>query len=155
MAHDYHEVHEKDHGRRERRRYWVISGRHVAELTQASEWAGLRSVCMVERTCWEANKEPTVEIRYFISSLRGLAGQVARAIRQHWRIENGLHYVLDVALGEDDCPIWKDNGPENLGILRRFAVTLLRREKSSRRGVKARIKQAAWDTKYREKVLGI
>jgi predicted transposase YbfD/YdcC len=155
IEHDYHEVLEKDHGRMERRRYWVISGRHVAELTQAKEWAGLRSVCLVERTCWIDGKEATVERRYFISSLAGSASKLARAIRQHWRIENGLHYVLDVALGEDACPIWKDNGPENLGILRRFAVTLLRGEKTSRRGVKARSKQAAWDTDYLGKVLGI
>jgi predicted transposase YbfD/YdcC len=155
IAHDYHEVLEKDHGRMERRRYWVISGRHVAELTQAKEWAGLQSVCMVERTLWVDGKETVVEARYFISSLVGSASKLARAIRQHWRIENGLHYVLDVALGEDACPIWKGNGPENLGILRRFAVTLLKGEKTSRRGLKARSKQAGWDTHYLGKVLGI
>lgn len=155
IEHDYHEVLEKDHGRMERRRYWVISGRHVAELTQAKEWAGLQSVCMVERTLWVDGKETLMEARYFISSLAGSASKLARAIRQHWRIENGLHYVLDVALGEDACSIWKDNGPENLGILRRFVVTLLKGEKTSRRGVKARIKQAAWDTDYLDKVLGI
>ena len=154
VEHDEHRTVEKDHGRIETRRYCVISGRHVAELTQTPDWEGLTSVCMAQ-SVRQVGDQVSVETRYFIASLPGSGAKVGRAVREHWRVENGLHYVLDVALNEDACGIWKDNGPENLATLRRAAVSLLRQEKSSRRGVKARIKQAGWTTDYLSKVLSV
>lgn len=152
IEHYHHKTIDKDHGRIETRRYWVISGRHVAELPQAQEWEGLGSVAMVESTR-RIGDETTVERRYFISSHESSGSKVARAIREHWRVENGLHYVLDVALGEDACDIWKDNGAENMATLRRAAVSLLRQDTTSRRGIKARVKRAGWDTDYLFRVL--
>ncbi|MDQ1250650.1 MAG: hypothetical protein QG597_5029 [Actinomycetota bacterium] len=152
IEHDHYRSIEKDHGRIETRNCWVISGRHVAELTQAGKWSGLKSVVLVQSERKVGEKVST-ERRYFITSHEGKAGKIARAVREHWRVENGLHYVLDVAMGEDACGIWKDNGPENLATLRRAAISLLRQERSSRRGVKARMKRAAWDTDYLIQVL--
>lgn len=154
IDHDTYETLEKDHGRIETRRYWIIRGRHVAGLTQAADWDGLGSVCMVESER-KIGEETSEQQRYFITSLTGSAAKVARGIREHWRIENGLHYVLDVAMNEDACDIWKDNGPENLATLRRTAASLLRQDRKSQRGVKGRMKRAAWDTDYLLQVLTI
>lgn len=154
IEHDHSRVVGKDHGRLETRDYWVISGRQVAELTQAGDWEGLRSVVLVESKR-ERGDTVSIERRYFITSHEGKAAKIGGAIREHWRVENGLHYVLDVAMDEDACGIWKENGPENLATLRRAAVSLLRQEHSSPRGVKARMKIAAMDTDYLLRVLSV
>ncbi|NLC58447.1 MAG: transposase, partial [Armatimonadetes bacterium] len=70
-----------------------------------------------------------------------------------WRIENSLHWVLDVSMGEDACRIWQDHAPENMATLRRTAVSLLKQERSNHRGIKARSKKACLDDDYRLKVL--
>ncbi len=152
IAYDYHETLEKDHGRLERRRYWVVGGDQINWLAQKEDWVGLHTLCAVESER-RIGDTVTRETRYFISSLEGSAAQLARPIRAHWRIENSLHYVLDVSLGEDACGIWKDNAPENMGTLRRIVASLLKKERSSKRGVKARAKRAAWDDTYLLKVL--
>lgn len=152
IRHGYDETVEKDHGRIERRRYWVMEGKQIAWLRERHDWVGLRSICAVESTRTIGEKV-TKETRYFISSLEGGVGKLARPIRQHWRIENGLHWVLDVSFGEDACGIWKDNAPENMATMRRVAVSLLKQEPTSKRGVKARRKLAAWDPDYASKVL--
>ncbi len=70
-------------------------------------------------------------------------------------IENNLHWVLDVAFNEDDCPVYKDNAPENLARLRQISLNLLPQEKTAKIGVKNKRLKAAWDNKYLAKVLGI
>jgi predicted transposase YbfD/YdcC len=69
-----------------------------------------------------------------------------QSVRSHWGVENSLHWVLDVALNEDDCRIRKDNAPENFAVMRRLAVNLLSREKSSKRGVKNKQFWQRWIT---------
>jgi predicted transposase YbfD/YdcC len=154
IEYDHYQTIEKDHGRLETRDYWVITGRHVSELTQAPEWEGLTSVVLAQSKR-VIGDTVSIQRRYFITSHEGKATKIARAVREHWRVENGLHYVLDVAMDEDACGIWKDNGPENLATLRRAAVSLLRQEHSSRRGVKARMKIAAMDTDFLLRVLSV
>jgi predicted transposase YbfD/YdcC len=116
-------------------------------LTQKSEWAGLSSIGAVkcER---QVGEKVTRETRYFISSLRGSVTKFASAVRAHWGIENRLHWVLDVATGEDDCGIWQNNAPENLATLRKIVMNLLRQDKKNKRGLKARSKRASWDNDY-------
>jgi len=152
VAYDYYETLEKDHGRIEKRRYWVVQGEQIGWLAQKEEWAGLHSLCMVESER-RIGEKTTRETRYFISSLAGSAAKLARPIRAHWRIENSLHHVLDVSLGEDACGIWKDNAPENFATLRRTVASVLRQERTSKRGIKARAKKAAWDDGYLLRVL--
>ncbi|MEL4898034.1 ISAs1 family transposase, partial [Crocosphaera sp. Alani8] len=77
------------------------------------------------------------------------------AARSHWSIENNLHWVLDVSFSEDDCPVYKDNAPENLARLRQISLNLLSQEKTTKIGVKNKRLKAAWDNKYLAKVLGI
>lgn len=106
-----HETLEKDHGRIERRRYWITAKLDGSAALQ--RWACLSSVGMVEaeRTI---DGKTSKEIHYFISSLPGdVAKLFAAAGRRHWEIENNLHWVLDVAFREDDSRIRKDNAPRN------------------------------------------
>ena len=95
----------------------------------------------------------TVETRYYISSLSNNAKLFGQSVRSHWGVENSLHWVLDVALNEDDCRIRKDNAPENFAVMRRLAVNLLGREKSNKRRMKNKQFLAAMDNEYLTKVL--
>ena len=76
-----------------------------------------------------------------------------QAVRGHWGIENSLHWILDVALNEDDCRIRKENAPENFAVLRHIAVNLFGQEKSKKLGIKNKQFLAAMDDNYLAKVL--
>ncbi|MFK5969030.1 MAG: ISAs1 family transposase [Candidatus Marithrix sp.] len=89
---------DKGHGRVETRRYWITS--HLATIPKVENWNGLTSIGMVERTCW-ANGKETQKKRYFICSISNNAKLFAKAVREHWGIENKLHWRLDVIFKED------------------------------------------------------
>jgi predicted transposase YbfD/YdcC len=90
----------RGHGRQEERTVWVLPAK--GRLSQLGEWAGLLTLVMVLRVvqCARTGVE-SIEVRYFLSSLRPSARRLGRAIRGHWSIENGLHWVLDVVFRED------------------------------------------------------
>jgi len=92
-----------------------------------SPWEELHSIVAVE-TIRQANRqaEVTRDYRFYLSSLVRSAKEFASLIRQHWDIENTLHWSLDVTCNEDRCRIRKDNAPENMAALRRLALNLLR-----------------------------
>ena len=75
------------------------------------------------------------------------------AVRTHWSIENSLHWVLDVSFAEDACRIRRDFAPQNLAMLRHLALNVLSKDSSSKRGIAARRKKAAWDQSYLIKLL--
>jgi hypothetical protein len=75
------------------------------------------------------------------------------SVRAHWGIENSLHYVLDVAFGEDACRIKSGHGPENLAFIRKIAFSLARSDTQSSRSITSRIKQMAWSEEYLEQLL--
>jgi hypothetical protein len=75
------------------------------------------------------------------------------AAREHWGIENSLHWVLDMAFDEDSSRVRKDHAPQNLATLRQLALNLLRQEKTDKNGVKARRLRAGWDNDFLLKVL--
>ena len=152
---DFHETVSKGHGRLEHRRCWSIADQEcVSYLNPRGEWPGLQSVAQVtgERRIGE---KVSIESRYFISSLPGNAKELLRAVREHWGIENSLHWVLDIAFREDECRVRKGHGPENLATMRHMAMNLIRRETSSKGGVKARRLRAGWDEAYLLKVLSL
>ena len=112
-----------------------------------AEWKGLRSLVQVERIRRVGERESR-EVHYYISSLVAPAKKVAQAVRDHWQIENGLHWVLDVQMNEDASRIRVDHAPENFARLRGIALNLLRQDKKTYGGVKARQKLAGWDPDY-------
>ncbi len=149
-----HESLDKEHGRFETRRCHQITlaPDDPAWQDAQQQWVGLSSFVRMERTR-KIGEKLTHETHYYLSSLAGKASKVARAIRAHWGIENGLHYVLDVSLDEDACRIRKDNAPQNLALLRHIVLNLLKKEMTSKRGVKAKQKRAGWDDQFLLRVL--
>lgn len=145
VAHQYTETVEKDHGRIEKRRYWLVA--EIDWLVARHDWAGLRSIGMIERIR-QIGAQVSTEVSYTINSLAGSMPKYARAVRSHWGIENSLHHVLDVTFDEDACRIRRQNAPQNLATARHIALNLLRREKTNRRGIKGRIRRACWDNDY-------
>ena len=75
------------------------------------------------------------------------------AAREHWAIENSLHHVLDVTFNEDASRIRKDNAPENLAMLRKIVINLVKKQKNTKASVRGRLKRAAWDNSYLETIL--
>jgi predicted transposase YbfD/YdcC len=115
---------------------------------------GLLCVIMVVRVslCVVTGVE-TEEVRYFLSSLRPSARRLARAIRSHWSIENGLHWVLDVVFREDAQRVYDRTAAQNSAFLNRLAVSLLRGDDSPE-SLKVKRKQAGWDINYLGQLLG-
>ncbi len=144
---------DKDHGRLEIRRVWASDDPEtLAYVDPQRRWAGLRSVVRVdaERRLGDAVSQET---RYYIASLPGEAPALGAAIRRHWGIEKSLHWVLDVAFGEDQCRVRIGHAAHNFAILRRFALNLLRRESTARVGMKAKRLKAGWNDAYLAAVL--
>ncbi|WP_413172683.1 ISAs1 family transposase [Anabaena azotica] len=147
---DFH-TKQDEHGREEIRHYLMLSD--IQErIDTGKKWINLQSVGMVEYIR-KVNGKTKVETRYYISSLTDNAKLLGESVRSHWGIENSLHWVLDVALREDDCRIRKDNAPQNFAVLRHIAVNAVRKEKSQKLGIKNKQICAGWDNEYLEKIL--
>jgi predicted transposase YbfD/YdcC len=139
---------DKGHGRLERRECWAIEDPAlVAYLDPQGRWPGLRSVVLVatQRTISTSVQR---ERRYYLSSLPAQAMRLNTIIRNHWRIENHLHWVLDVAFDEDQCRIRTGNADHNVALLRRLALSLLQRDRTTKLGVKGKRLKAGWDHDY-------
>lgn len=141
---------EKGHGREESRVYAICP---VPESVKAQErWNRVRAIGMATNITIRDGKEHT-EIRYYILT-RYVSGKCfADAVRRHWGIENSLHWQLDVTFREDDCRVRKGHADANLSVIRRFALSMLKNEKSEKLGIKNKRLLAAWDTDYLTKVL--
>ena len=83
-------------------------------------------------------------MRHFINSFRSNARRFAKAVRGHWGIENSLHWVLDVTFDEDRCRVHNGYGPENLALLRRIAVSLIKRDPTPD-SIRGKRKMAGWN----------
>ncbi len=153
LDHDYHETINAGHGRVETRRCWAVSDLdHIRYVDDDGQWPGLNTLVMVEGERLVGGKT-TVESRYYISSLPNDASVLLNAVRSHWSIENQLHWSLDVTFNEDGSRVRSGNGPENFSVLRRMALNLLKAEKSTKRSLAGKRKDAAWDNDYLLKVL--
>jgi predicted transposase YbfD/YdcC len=155
LPHGTNDTTNAGHGRIERRCVWCTD--QIQWLKMADEWAGLRSIAVIESTRDLAGAGKSTERRYYISSIANPDAQnIAQAIRGHWGIENSLHHVLDVSFHEDDSRIRKNNAAENVSRLRRIALNALkqkenalpRRTKKKKPSIRTRRKIAAWDHDY-------
>lgn len=153
VNHTYHRTTSGGHGRVEIRQCWAISGAEsLAFLRGEAKWPKLNTIVMMQFER-RVKSKVTRQTHYFITTLANDARAILAAKREHWGIENGLHWILDVAFREDDCRVRKGNGAQNLAILRHMALNLLKREKTAKGGIKAKRLQAAWNNDYLVKVL--
>lgn len=146
-----HETVDKGHGRFEIRRYKISD--QIGWLEPKQEWKGLRTIGVVEseRTIGE---QKTVERRYYISTLKPDAREFARAVREHWGIENQLHWSLDVSFREDQCRVRIQRAAENFALLRRMALHMLKQDKTTNKSLNRKRWLAAMDTDYLRLILG-
>jgi len=141
---------EKGHGRIETRRYWVTN--HLDKLRTTDAWEGLQTIGMVESERI-INGKVERETRYYMSSREPDAQVFGGRVRGHWSIENSLHWVLDVAMREDEARMRKDHSAENMAVVRHIAINLLKKEKTQKVGVHAKRLIAACDNEYLGKIL--
>jgi predicted transposase YbfD/YdcC len=138
---------EAGHHRIEVRKYWAFSLSQLPPLHESAQWAGFQTIVAVERVRHLRTKT-THEIQFYLSSLPSDSVQIATAIRQHWGIENSLHWVLDVTFNEDACRIRSLHAPHNLALVRRFALNILNCEPTFKGSLKQKSKRAAMDNRY-------
>ena len=147
---DHHETTEKGHGRLEQRRHW--STEDLDWFADKAEWPGLRSIGYIEseRT---VQGQTGAEKRYYLSSLPANAQELARTVRAHWSVENNLHWVLDVVFREDESRVRIGHAAENFALLRRMALSLIKKESTSKASLKGKRFSAALSDAYLEKIL--
>jgi predicted transposase YbfD/YdcC len=132
---------ELSHGRRENRMAVVASAKAVA---QELDFPGLQAFAMIRS---KRGKDKTVE-RYYLLSKHFRPAQLLTTVREHWGIENRLHWTLDVVLDEDGARNRKDNAPANLAILRRLALNIARAHPDNKISMRGKLKRAGWDQSF-------
>ena len=148
---DFHQTENKGHGRTEVRRCWTTTD--VDVLATYRDWKNLRSIALIEVDRTVKGKTST-EQRYYICSLAELpAKRALSASRSHWGIENGLHWVLDVAFNEDQCRVRVGHAAENFAVLRHLALNLLKSVQGTKVGIRNRRLRAACDEEFLGRVL--
>jgi predicted transposase YbfD/YdcC len=145
-----HETVDGDHGRIETRTYTAIHD--VAWLQERHDWPGLRGVVMVESTREIPGSSPDTdkierETRFYITSLVWLAHALGPAIRDHWAVENSLHWVMDMVFRDDECRIRTDHAPANFTTLKHMAHNLIRKA-PGKDSLRLKRKVAAWDDDF-------
>lgn len=139
-----------EHGRIETRRASVLSD--IDYLRREHGFPGLVAIAKVEATREVADRTSTA-VRYFLLSTVMTAERLLQVVRAHWTIENSLHWVLDVVMDEDHARNRRDHGPENLALIRRFALNLLRTN-PDKGSVRLKVKRAGWRDDFLLRVLG-
>lgn len=140
---------EKDHGRLEIRRY-VLSDA-IDWLPQKPQWVGLQAVGRVEASRLVGDKT-TTDYRYYLCSFTDLA-RFADGVRGHWDIENGQHWVLDVQFSEDDNRARQNHSAENLALIRRMALNVIRHHGPSKDSLRRRKLRASLNDDYRTQLI--
>ncbi len=139
-----HETVEKSHGRIEVRKITVCAD--IKWLQERHDWPGLASIIMVEYSAEEGEKTRH-EMRFYISSLNVEAEPMAVYIRDHWGVENGLHWVMDMVFRDDECRIRKDSAPANFATIKHMASNILRSAKG-KQSLRQKRHAAAWDEDF-------
>jgi predicted transposase YbfD/YdcC len=145
---------ERGHGREEQRTVRVLPAQEVLSAAQCALWLGVLSVVMVTREVWcQATGKQSTEISYYLSSLPPIARHLGAGIRGHWRIENSLHWVLDVVFREDARRVYERTTAENVALLNRLALSLLRGA-PGKESLKVKRKLAGWSIPFLAQLLG-
>ena len=139
-----HRTVDGDHGRIETRTTTVIHD--VAWLQERPDWPGLKGIVMVE-SIREIDAKSERETRFHITSLLLVAAQLGMIVRNHWAIENSLHWVMDMVFRDDECRVRTDHAPANFTTIEHMALNLLRKA-SGRDSLRLRRKVAAWDDDF-------
>lgn len=151
--HPRHEHSERAHGRTVVQFAWSAP---AAGVVDGLQWRGCATIGrIVSQQCVGTDlREP--EWRYYISSRHLSAEALAKAARAHWGIES-FHWVLDVNFGEDACCAHKDHAPENLSLLRKIVLNLIRADTTDKpkASLRRKRKRAAWDDEIRMNMLGL
>lgn len=148
VEHTYAKTTNKNHGRIETRECWCVTDPDFIHYLRGFEnWKNLRSLVKVRCRRQTANGTSQEE-RYFITSQQASAKHLLKAVRDHWSIENGLHWVLDIAFSEDTSRVRKDHAPENMAILRHIALNLLKQDTTLNLGIKNKRLVAAWNNDF-------
>lgn len=150
LKHETYQTDESGHGRQEKRICDVIE--IPADHSQRSVWKDLCTLVILT-CCRVIGDRETWETRLYISSHKPKAKPLATAIRKHWGIENSQHWCLDITFGEDARRQQDRHGAANLAAVRRLALSLLRQEKTNKRGIKNKRLACALDPDYLLKVL--
>ena len=144
-----HQTEERSHGREELRFCCVLT--NLEAIRDRDAWTGLKSVvCVVTRR--RVNGKESREVRYYISSRRGSGRMFLGATRRHWSIENECHWVLDVAFREDDHRLREGHAPENMSVVRKMALAMLKKAEA-KIGIKNKRLKAGWDETFLEHIL--
>jgi predicted transposase YbfD/YdcC len=144
---DMHATEEGGHGRHEERYATAI----YDPAGLPSDWPDVAAVVLVGRER-EAGGTNASTAHYYITSHAGTAAELGALVRGHWGIENGLHWVLDIAFREDERRTQAGHAGENLGLLRRVATSLLKRSPGTR-SIKGKRLKAGWDDKFLLQIL--
>lgn len=148
---DFHEENDAGHGRVERRQCWVLKAK--SEWFPATKtWKNIKHVVMV-KSCREMKEKTTHDTRFYITSSEESAEKLLQASRQHWQIENALHWTLDVTFREDESRIRKEASPENFAIFRHIALNIIKQDESIIASVKRKRMMAAFDDDFRENLI--
>lgn len=149
IEHSYHDCTEKSHGRTEIRSCYAFND--VSMIRDVKLWKDAKSVVVVftHRTIKD---KASCEMRYYICSRALTAKAAAASARNHWTIENNLHWVLDVTFDEDGSRVRKDHAPENTALLRRIVMSIIR-QADSKESLRGRRLIAGWDDAFLEAML--
>ena len=144
---------DKDHGRIEKR--IISASSDIDWLSQKKEWSGLKTIVEIQ-----ASRETIFGVstskRYFLTTIPAQKiDKIAYAIRNHWSIENSLHWTLDVIFHEDQSRVRNDNAVVNLAIIRKMIVSMLRRDKLNKKSLRRKRFQAALDESYIAHLIGL
>jgi predicted transposase YbfD/YdcC len=144
VPHQIVETNDKGHGRVEARRYYITEA--IDWLEGKKLWKNLKSIGMVESER-SVNNITSIERRYFLTSLSENVDIFSNAVRVHWSIENNLHWVLDVAFGDDKSKTCAGDSAENLAIVRRIGYNVVKQD-PKKRSIRGKRLDAGWDNDY-------
>lgn len=149
---DFYQTTDAGHGRNEIRRYWQSTD--IDWFEDKHLWKNLRSIGMVESRR-KVKGKTSIERRYYLSSLPLNAQRFGKAVREHWGVENPLHWSLDVVFREDDSRARTKNAAQNVASLRRIALNLIKKDRTIKGSQKSKRLAAALDTDFLKHLLGI